>query len=290
MTNITHDSSPLGCRPPLCSPHGERWLRWPHGPDNPAATEPADTTTGGEPTPTETTATTDEPHQIAPGLTTEGVTDALALANAHREQLRAEMWVARDSYERTNATATVTRQTTVYYQNESRWRWNRTGDGLPVALGVSNGTLVQYADGERVVWRLEARGSDASGNVTYGLRHVEADGAQAPIPPDRVFSNSLHARNLVYTLFANANTTVDTVEGVTAYVEGSADELTIGGERATNVSFQATVDSDGMVLSLELTYETGDATVRRVLEFDEVDADPVERPGWYETALNRTAV
>lgn len=251
------------------------------GSDDQPTTVVTDTTATEQPT--TTTTTTDEPQFIAPGVTLEDVTDPLALANAHREQLRAGTWVATDTYRRTNGTATVTRRTTVHYLNESRWLWNRTTQGLPAALGASNGSFVQYADGERVVWRLAA-----AGNVSYGLRSFAADGERVATPPDRVFPEWLYARDLLYSLLANANTTADTVQGATAYVEGSAGEMLIQGERATDVSFQAAFDNSGRLLRLELSYERGDATVQRRLEFDDVDADPVERPSWYGTALNRT--
>lgn len=253
------------------------------GSDGQPTTVVTDTTATEQPTTTGTPTTTGEPQFIAPGVTLEDVTDPLALANAHREQLRAGTWVATDTYRRTNGTATVTRRTTVHYRNESRWRWNRTTEGLPTALGVSNGSFVQYADGEQVVWRLAARG-----NVSYGLRSFAEDGERVATPPDRVFPEWLYARDFLYSLLANANTTADTVEGATAYVEGSAGEMQIGGERATDVSFQAAFDNSGRLLRLELTYERGNATVHRRLEFDDVDTDPVERPEWYGTALNRT--
>lgn len=254
--------------------------------DGGTTTEPTEAPTTTQST-TVTTETTAEPDQLAPGVTTAGVTDPLALANAHREQLRGEMWVGTWSSKRTNESTTVTRQTTVQYHNESHWRWNRSATGQPVALGVSNGSLVQYADGERVLWRLDALGSGDRENVTYGVRWVSAD-ETVPTPPERVFSESLYQRSLVYSLLANANTSVHTVQGANAYVEGTAEEMTIGGQRATNVSFDAAFDNSGRLLRLELTYDQGDATVTQRLSYETTERSPVERPDWYGTALNRT--
>jgi hypothetical protein len=51
-----------------------------------------------------------------------------------------------------------------------------------------------------------------------------------------------------------------------------------------------TVAADGQVLTVELSYEVGDADVRHTVTFDTNVTDPVEQPDWYETALNETGV
>jgi hypothetical protein len=256
------------------------------GPTTETTEAPTTRATTESPT-TQSSTTTSEPGQLAPGVTLSGVTDPLALANAHREQLRSEQWVGTWSSERTNESRTVTRQTTVQYASESNWRWNRSATGQPVSLGITNGSLVQYADGERVLWRLDATGDATRENVTYGVRWVSAE-ERVPTPPAEVFPGTLYERGLVYTLLANANTSVNTVQGATAYVEGTAEEMTIGGQRATNVSFEAAFDNSGRLLRLELTYDQGEATVTRRLAYETVQRNPVEEPDWYDTALNRT--
>jgi hypothetical protein len=248
--------------------------------------QPTETVETTEAVDTETTtgATTTAPEQLAPGLTSTGVTDALALADAHREYVRTHSFVKHDSVQRRNATTRASRNLTLAYANQSRWLWNVSADGMPLALGATNGTFEQYADGERVLYALRT-----DGTLSYGVRAFAADGERVPVPPSEVFPPSTYERNLVYALFANADVTVERGDDAAARVTGTAAELTIGGDAVSDVEFTATVTADGLVRSLDLACEQGDATVQRSLAFDATASDPVERPDWYETAVNRTA-
>lgn len=259
---------------------------------------------GGQPATETTTATTTEPatdaatettgetttaaEQVAPGVTSEGVTDALALADAHLAHVQNEPFVKHVRVEESNATASAYRETMLSYANESAWRWRVSAEGMPLALDSNNGTFVQYADGEKVLWRLEANGSSPRENVTYGVRAVEADGDRVPVPPEQLFPAGLYDRSLVYTLFGNADVTVEHANESAVRVRGTSNELTLSGEQVMDVEFTATVAADGLVESIDLSYEQGDTTVEQTVCFDARNSDPVQRPDWYETAENRT--
>ncbi|QDX40028.1 hypothetical protein [Salarchaeum sp. JOR-1] len=232
----------------------------------------ATTTTGPPTSPSET---------LAPGVTAGGVTDALALANAHRTHLRSHGFTKTARTTRTNASTEATRRTAVSYANESHWRLTRTGDGLPVGYQTTRGAFELYADGDRVLVR-----TDVAGNVSYSMPTISAEDRELPQPPKKVFPDGVSERTLVYLLFANANTTVSPGDAA-AHVTGTADEMTLHGDTVTNVSFDATVTENGVVRSLSLSYTDGDATVERDISF-RVDAT-VERPDWYDTARNRTS-
>lgn len=247
----------------------------------PAATEAPTTDTA---TATSSgTPTTQAAEQFAPGLTTEGVTDALALADAHREYVRTHAFVKHSSVERTNGSETGTAQTTLAYANQSHWLLNQSVDGVRSVLGT-NGTFAMYADGERVAVRQRV-----DDNVTYGVRTIEADGEAVPVPPEEVFPVEMYERGLVYSLFANADVTVHGPEGSTVRVDGTAGELTLGDATVTDVEFTATVTDRGLVESLDATYEQGGATVERSVTFDVTVTRPVEQPDWYDRAVNGTA-
>jgi hypothetical protein len=246
--------------------------------------QPAGTTTSTpSPTTEKTPSTTASPEQLAPGPTTDGVTDPLALADAHRENVDNHSFVSQQRFTRVNETERAYRQDTLHYANESHWRWNRTGAGIGVALDVTNGTFVQYADGNEVRYRLES-----ADDVRYGVRKISARADAPPMPPEDVFLDSLYARNLVYTLFATEDVTVERGDDVAAHVTGTASELTIGGETATDVEFTATVTEDGLVQSLDISYEQGENSIERKITFNRVTTNPVERPDWYSQARNRS--
>lgn len=242
----------------------------------------ADTTTA----PT-TESTTETPEQLAPGLTTGGVTDALALATAHQNYVRTHAFVKHSSVERTNGTESAFRRTTISYANESHWRWNVTADGMAVALGTRNGTFVQYADGERVLYRLDQEGGR---NTTYGVRTLDmhSEGELTPIPPSEVFPVTVYERSLVYSLLGSSDVTVERADDAAARVSGSMAQMQVNHATLTNVEFTATVAENGVVQSLDLTYEQNGATYERSITFDTSVTDPVTRPDWYGTAVNHT--
>jgi len=184
------------------------------------------------------------------------------------------------------------RNQTLQHLNAYLWRLKTTRIGMEgSSFGVRNGTYDLYADNNRALWRL----TDAdSGNETYGVRSVTADGEQVAIPSAQVFEDNLtplYERSLVYTLAATADTVerLDDSPGA-AELSGAADELAVDRRQVSNAEFRMTVAADGQVLTVELSYEVGDADVRHTVTFDTNVTDPVEQPDWYETALNETGV
>jgi len=250
--------------------------------------QPARTSTK-PPTSTEQTTvvtTTDTAEQLAPGITTDGVSDALALANAHRENLYDHKFIKYAHIKRINATATVHKQTALYYANESHWLWNITTEGLPIAPGISKGTFVQYADGESVLYILRA-----DENVSYGVRKISSKLNAPPMPPKDVLDKSTYERSLVYTLFANSEVTVKESNSSKVQVHGEAKELTIDGESVSDVNFNASITADGLVRKLEITYQQGELSRRsfeREITFSRTRTNPVVEPDWYSVARNRT--
>lgn len=242
----------------------------------PPTTEPATTTTEPPSTTGSTdNGTTDSADQLAPGLTTDGVTDAAALADAHQAALGGEPFVKHSSRERSNATASASKRMTFFYANDSYWYSTATSEGLPVDIHLINGTAEMYTDEDVVLTRRQT-----DGNVSYSV--IE-------IAPSEL-SDDVYSRALVYALFLESNVTIEDSSGAVTRVTGTVDTLGFGTQTATNIEFTANVTETGLVQSLDLTYQQGNATVERSLSFEKTDENPFEQPEWYETALNQTRV
>jgi len=261
------------------------------GQDDTTTTAPTQTTAETAEA-TTATATTESAEQLAPGVTTEGVEDARALADAHQSALRDGGFVKHSNATRTNESTTGTWNRTFAVENESTWRMTTVGDGVRVAFGVTNGSFDLYADGEYALWQ---RVNDTAENTAYGVRSVTVDGDGQPIPADQVFESNdferLYERSLVYSLASN----VDSIEaldgsGAAVRLSGVASNPSTAFTRSGDVEFTATVSADGLVQSIELSYPSENATVEHSLSFDTDVGDPVERPDWYETALNETGL
>lgn len=257
------------------------------GGQNDATTTAPTQTTSTEAT---DTTTTESSEQLAPGVTAEGVEDARALADAHRAILEDAQFVKHEAVTRANESTTATWNRTFVVENESVWRLTTTGEGVGVALDVTNGTQDIYADGERALWRLD---DDATGNTSYGVRYVTVDDGVRVLPSEEVFETNdfqrFYDRGLVYTLAASADS-VEALDADAGAVElsGSTSDLPTAFTRSGDAEYTATVTADGLVRSIELSYPSGDATAELAIEFDTDVTDPVEQPDWYETALNET--
>ncbi|MDH5020558.1 hypothetical protein [Halobacterium rubrum] len=246
--------------------------------------------------PTQTTAetteatTTETAEQLAPGVTADGVEDPRALADAHRDALEGDAFVRRAGTRLTNESTTRTRNTTQQFTTDSLWRSTVSGEGVPVAFSVTNGSYDLYADGERVLWQRE---NDTAGNTSYGVISVTIRGDEQPVPPNQVFENNnfqrFYGHSLVYSLVANADS-VEAVDDKAAAVglSGTASELPTLFDRTGDVEFTMTVTAEGRATAIDLLYRSGDATVERTITFDTDVVNPVEEPDWYETALNET--
>jgi|AntRauMinimDraft_4_1070384.scaffolds.fasta_scaffold00015_41 hypothetical protein len=250
-----------------------------------------DTTTETVSDTAETYTASEPPEQLAPGVTAAGVEDARALADAHRGALEGDQFVRRARTRMTNESATATQTQTQQFTTDSLWRLTVSGEQSPVAFGVTNGTYGVYADSERVLWRLV---DDETGNTSYGVEQVTADGESVTIPPAQVFENQvrwIYNHGLVYSLAANADS-AEAVDGTEAVVElsGTAPEAPTRFDRTGDVEFTMTVTGEGRVTAIDLTYASGDTTVERTITFDTDVVNPAEEPAWYETALNETGL
>jgi len=263
------------------------------GGSNDGSTTAPTQTTADTPETAEPTTTTESVDQLAPGVTSDGVEDARALADAHFDAVDAGGFVTEFAASKTNESTTGTWNRTFAVENESVWRMTTVGENRVVAFDVTNGSMDFYADGEYALWQLydaETR------NTSYGVRSITIqDGDDQPIPPDQVFGTNnyrrLYERGLVYSLASN----VDSVEAL----DGSEDAVELSGTagdpptvftQSSEVEFTMTVTGDGLARSVDLTYESGDATVESAITFDTDVTDPVQQPDWYETALNETGL
>jgi hypothetical protein len=232
--------------------------------------------------------------QLAPGLSSEGVTDPLALANAHGSRLQSPYrfhsnWTVR--YRNGSIHARADQRTHV---TADGFRARVTVAGRPgfvtsgprtTATFWSNGSVLaeQIQRDDRTRYRYLDAGTYNGGAGFYtSLRRPK---------PWRDH----------YALFTALETrVVDEVE-----VDGSA-RYTVVGERlrdpatfgaATdvrrpgNVSLRAVVTEQGVVRSLQLTYEGTVPTGKRVvvdrsIVYDRANVGGLERPPWFEAALN----
>jgi hypothetical protein len=219
-------------------------------------------------------------------VTSDGVQDAVVLADAHLDAVRNHRFVKTERFERTNESGTAFRDTTFQYASESRWRWTSTSDGRASVLGFGDGTFDRYADGNHVLWQF-ANETDRR----YGFHSTRAEGEVVPEPGEYLFDSATYERSLVYSLASRADS-VDPRENGGAVLSGTTEDLSLAAEPAANAEFTLTVSSDGLVESIDLTYEhageSRDATYERSITFDTSVSEPVERPDWYATALAET--
>lgn len=259
------------------------------GQNDQSTTAPTQTTAGTTDAPTATETATETAEQFAPGVTADGVEDARALADAHRDALAGDAFVKQSSRQQANEPTRAYLNQTLHHQNSSSWLLTTTRSRMDGV--IRNGTYQLYADGERALWQLDEADTE---NTSYGVRSITADGDQVVIPPDQVFENNLaplYERGLVYTLAANADS-VEALDGSGGAVEltGSGDELAVDRQQVTDAEFTMTVADDGQVQSIEMAYEGGNATIERTITFDTDVTDPVQQPDWYATALNETGL
>jgi hypothetical protein len=252
------------------------------------ATESPETTTKS------TTQTTAEPTQTqpviaAPGFNGGTLVDPLALADAHAG------WLSRTSFARVDNQTTRTAEnnswiaTTIRVENESRWE-TRQAFTAEHSYTDSGGERHQYANATHVYSRVE----HGDGNVSYA---VQPNGwANASAPNSHELLEERHARGYVYDVFTTASwtTIVDQTsdDGRTVYrVLGNASgDTQFRGATVSNFTVEANVTGEGFVQRMDVAYEENGTAVSRSVAFSEVGETAVERPEWFDTAVNRTDV
>jgi len=237
--------------------------------------------------PTQTTAT-DAPEQLAPGVTAGGVQDPEALADAHLAAVENQTFVSHERIRRTNESGTGYWNATLSMLNESVWRYTsvQTGAFPSTYFGPR---FDAYADGERMVYRIANETAR-----TYGVYQYTTENETVVLPPDEVFERSYrqyYQRDFVYSLASRTDEVAAVGDGAVR-LTGIANDLDLGSPEVTNVSFSMTVAADGLVESIDLTYDhsTQPTTYRHTMTFAADVTDPVEEPDWYETGLNETVL
>jgi hypothetical protein len=229
-------------------------------------------TTTGEPTQT-------QPAVAAPGFEGERLVQPLALADAHRQVLAGSSFTRRSERTTRDGGETASETTTLRVENESRWFAAQTFD-VAGFLNASDGFLQQYAAGDYAYYRFDK----GSGNVSYGARlNRWGEEVSAGAPP---VMGQRFARDYVYAAFTTASWT--TVAGEERSGGNASGDTTFRGEPVSDFEVRANVTGEGFVRDLGVSYEQGGTAVERTISFSGVGDTHVERPEWYDTALNRT--
>ncbi|MXR22037.1 hypothetical protein [Halobacterium bonnevillei] len=250
------------------------------------------TTDAPETTAEPTRQTTAEPTQTqpviaAPGFNSGTLVDPLALADAHAGWLSGKSFAREDNQTTRTAGNTSWIATTIRVENASRWE-TRQAFSATHSYTDSGGEIHQYANATYVYSRAES----GDGNVSY---NVQPNGwADASSPNSHELLEERHARGYVYDVFTTASwtTIVDQTsgDGQTVYrVLGNASgDAQFRGDTVSKFTVEASVTGDGFVQRMDVSYEEDGTEVTRTVAFSEVGETTVERPEWFDTAVNRT--
>lgn len=234
------------------------------------------------PVPTEVSTPTDRP-PLAPGLTSNGITDLDALVSAHVRVARntSYVWRVHDSERQAFHNGTTLTQRVVYV-DDSRYR-HEVGL-LPATIDGRRSYLqgyARYADGddEYATWT-----ASLSGETAY--RHSEgprANGRFARLAADPL---------LEYLVLRDVTVSRVSTENRTYYrVVGTRDTLLRYGD-VENFRATALVRADGFVRQLNVSFATERADrrvdVRYNFTYDEIGTASLDRPAWVATARNET--
>lgn len=240
-------------------------------------------TAGAEETTDSATAQDDLP----PGVTEAGVTDPLALVDAHRQALQNTSYTLstaftcrqRDGtvFDRGTYTAAVAPGAESYYATASSTSENDTE-----SFGAD------YHD--VAVWANETDAAVARDRAGDAPTYEHASRDDAPLSPGTQWE-------LLYSAFDTTDTAVvGQIErnGTTLYKIASTSSPDASSPYAGNLyDFTALVDSEGVVHSFHLTHETTiddqRVIVSRTTQLVQIGNTTVERPSWYQrTVENET--
>lgn len=249
----------------------------------------------GTETPTPTSSPTPGGKQVAPGVTTEGISDPFALVSAHEDVLAGQSFrvhqVTRQRY--ANGTLrTRMNETVVMAADRSHYRFRRRVAGrVARLLGASQGKWARYANGTAVLQRIVIHGE-----TTYAVVHGPDREARAPA---RVFHGRPVPRDRLFLLLTRLqNVTVSKRETGTYVVTATAmtgDKMEVDVGRVDSFElgrFRAVVTDDGLIRSYRLTY-TGivnghKITGLRKATYSALGTASVTPPDWVDEARNRT--
>lgn len=256
-----------------------------------------------------TNESVDAPASVPPGVTDGVVTEPMALATAHARALSNASYTARSvttvrSSENGPSDTVLYRSTdTARIENRSRYLLSFAVSGDEGRfLDRGNGSITTYADGDRIVRRI-ATGA----NATYGVEYT-ASGDERTMDPARIGGWNPRADERIYADLGAVNATVagtTTQDGEALNrIEGSnatdpsllVSHANLSDPRAATLS--AVVGSDGrvrtMTVTLTATWTRGDhdgetVRVERRLTYRDYGETTVDRPAWYDRAVNRSA-
>lgn len=265
----------------------------PGGPATGETTTDSDGTTVDDAT-TETTAsdaeTTAPDADLAPGLNENGVTDPSKLADAHRAALNDTSYSIRTNLTaRENGTVLARSNSTLQVAAGGTPQFNRyeiTGE-RPEAIGSFGHDVEAWIDEEQTLYAMEG-----PNGTTY----------QRVTDEQRPSSGTPEGRDHLYLLFSAMNTTVSETEandGTTRYWVNSTDVTdsevlasTLRTETVQNASLSALVTEDGLIREYHIEYtgtvENATVQVERTTRFTELGETTVERPPWYDEAVDAT--
>lgn len=252
----------------------------------------------GERTATVTPApvpTTEPRERLAPGLTREDVTNVSALANAHDASLRGEPftrwidWTFR--YE--NGTPYRTLEYTIR-ASDTRERFHYDSRRSGAVVGSDDSIAVRFE-----VWsdRRIALEATTFANGTRRYETVERQVAErlrrrVIEPNGRRIADLLAESDASVTDRYDWNgTRLYRIQGADPPVRTLPDGTALGPSR--NATVVALVDSQGFVHGYETTYTTDSPdgttlTATYVVQYDRIGSTRVDRPPWYEDALDET--
>jgi hypothetical protein len=228
---------------------------------------------------------------IAPGLSVARVTDPFALADAHRSVLDGRPFtvVRRRTVRNDTSTLRTVQRTVNVGPNRSRYAVGQRSRTLP-SYPVQS--AADYVD----VWVDETGAMYRIGREEPGYRY-RADGRAA----DPVTDVTAHDRLVGVFSGLNWRVTAEDVDSVgKAYYVLRADRATDSSVLAVpqllsdprNVRARAVVTGDGRLRQYRIRYDAslGEQAVgvSHTLRFDRVDVTRVERPEWYDEALDAT--
>lgn len=258
----------------------------------PTPTDRSTTTVGPGADSTATSTATAEPSpDYPPGLSTDGVADAAALATAHAGTLRTgpyRMFRATivDGY---NSSSAIVAERTTVWDGGSQYQYHRTREGGLVAASVVTDV---YADGSTAYRRQSIHRGPRRETTSYG-RLTYPDGT--PVPPVAVPHGDPPGDERVALLFGRlGDVSTERYENGTVRVRARSlrgDSLTAGGFVLVNVTrfeLVATVAPTGVVRSYRLR-AAGTADGDRVhadvrFRAGELAAGRVGPPEWYVRA------
>jgi len=251
----------------------------------------------GAQTPTVTPVPVPAEETLAPGVTHEGVTNPRALADAHADV------IAEPSYRLTvnrtvrDPNGTVRERLTLDLALASDRAYlvdtATAGQDAPVFLGTPPASATFWSNGSTYVRKLtrddrttynQFTPVEGAGTWRYWAQTVPFGGGRAT--PQAFLTRTFRAVDTTVVGRAAAN-------GTTAYrLRGNAttERLEEGIADPRNVSLTATVTDEGLVRSLSLQYvgtiDGERVIVTRTVAYRNVGATTVERPSWFDSAVD----